>query len=237
MPPSLKMAQCQLRARKAKRRRTCRFVFRGPIARESRCRLKPLWTRSGDPGIEDLESCRRRAPPCRRESRARVCQASRRGREFRRMGRRKAQGVSERHVEQLGRNCEPRSPCRGKRRPTCRRRRHAASVADENGFALELERRLRAANRRHGVGHQDWASRAAKASRNIAGATCKPSTIRPYQACSDSSAAAIGPGSRLSSGRMALKRCVKQVRPAAIACLVCAYWPSNDQARCARPRW
>ena len=60
-----------------------------------------------------------------------------------------------------------------------------------------------------------------KASRSIAGSTWTPSTIMPKKAPGDSSAAAIGPGSRLSSGRIALKRCVKPVRPSAMAARVC----------------
>ena len=49
----------------------------------------------------------------------------------------------------------------------------------------------------------------------MAGSTWTPSTIMPNHTDGDSSAAAIGPGSRLASGRMALKRWVKPVRPSA----------------------
>ena len=60
-----------------------------------------------------------------------------------------------------------------------------------------------------------------KAIRSIAGSTCTPSTIMPKKTPGDSSAAAIGPGSRLPNGRIALKRCVKPVRPSAMAARVC----------------
>ena len=60
------------------------------------------------------------------------------------------------------------------------------------------------------------------ASLSIAGATCSPSAIIPNHAPGSSSAAAIGPGSRLANGRIALNRCVNPVRPSESAARVCA---------------
>ena len=61
-----------------------------------------------------------------------------------------------------------------------------------------------------------------RARRSIAGSTCAPSTIMPNHASDVSNAAAIGPGSRLDNGRIALNRWVKQVSPPAIAARVSA---------------
>jgi hypothetical protein len=55
------------------------------------------------------------------------------------------------------------------------------------------------------------------ASRIVTGSMCRPSTIRPHQLASSSSAAPTAPGSRLVSGDIALNKWVKPARPASSA--------------------
>ncbi len=91
--------------------------------------------------------------------------------------------------------------------PSLRRQRPFQTVIS-SPYSMKVERVSadRSASRRSPA---SAAPRRARRACSIAGSTWMPSTIMPKKTSGDSSAAAIGPGSRLSSGRIALKRCVK----------------------------
>ena len=81
---------------------------------------------------------------------------------LRRLGRGDSAARRQRHAEQRARSCAPRSPCRAPTPasvPSPRVQRPSRTV---DLLAVELEAAPRAADRRHGVGHQHRPARAAQ---------------------------------------------------------------------------
>ena len=134
--------------------------------------------------------------------------------------RRKAQRLFERQARAGARNCAPRSPCRGTRRRACRPRVTQRPSSTEISLSVEREMsrgfRRPAASRRspasdcRGRATRGGASRDRHARRRRSGRTSRPAFPARRRS---------GRGSRLSSGRIALNRCVKPVSPSASAAL------------------
>ena len=177
---------------------------------EFRCRRSMSWPLRPSPD---------RARPYRPDSRQQACRCE--AEKGRGVDRRKAQRLFERkpkqahaiahrarHVEQrAGERAVRRARSAPRDRDSCPYSANVARLPPTGGIASVTSIGL---------------ARPRNARRSIAGSTCTPSTIRPNEQAGVSSAAAIGPGSRLSIARMALNRWVKPVSPSAIAACVCA---------------
>ena len=138
-----------------------------------------------------------------------------------RRGARQTQRLGQTACRAGGRSCAPRSPCRAPsrrgRRPVVAQRRRAP----RSPCRTAVNAPPGAADRRHRVGDQHRLAlrRAAPAAASPARHARRRRSARKTRAVS-SSAAAIGPGARADSGRIALNRWVKPVSPSANAARV-----------------